>query len=355
MDNIKDLQTAIRSSDIDALLLIDPNNRRYATGFHTTDGFVFISLSEAVFLTDSRYSEAAGKNVTGARVQKISGEEKATDLINGLIAAHGVKKLGIEEESLSHGEYLKYESALTARLIPSQKVITDLRQIKKPWEIDAIRAAQEITERVFEDMLGILKRGLTEKEIAAEIICRLYHYGGEKPSFDPIVVTGARSSMPHGVPGPAIVQSGDFVTMDFGCVKDGYCSDMTRTVAVGGATEKMRTVYETVLAAQQEGIRAAKAGVAGCKIDAAARTVIEDAGYGKFFGHSFGHGIGLDVHEPPSASPFQMKPIPAGAVISAEPGIYIPGSFGVRIEDMILITQGGCENLTKAPKNLIIL
>ena len=174
-------------------------------------------------------------------------------------------------------------------------------------------------------------------------------------SFDPIVVSGPNGSLPHGVPSEKPIGQGEFVTMDFGCVYGGYCSDMTRTVAVGYATEEMRKVYETVLAAQKAGIAAARAGVTGREVDGAARAVIDAAGYGAYFGHSFGHGVGVEVHEAPNASPMNEKPLPAGAVISAEPGIYLPGRLGVRIEDVILLTEDGCRNLTKASKELLVL
>jgi Xaa-Pro aminopeptidase len=196
---------------------------------------------------------------------------------------------------------------------------------------------------------------MTEKQVAAELVYRMYKYGGEANSFDPIVVTGKKTSMPHGVPGDDIIRKGDFVTMDFGTMYGGYCSDMTRTVAVAHATEEMKTVYETVLAAQLAGIAAARPDVTGQAIDKAARDVIEKAGYGAYFGHSFGHSLGLEIHEAPNAAPSNDKPMPEGAVISAEPGIYLPGRFGVRIEDVLWLREGGAENLTKAPKTLLVV
>jgi len=197
--------------------------------------------------------------------------------------------------------------------------------------------------------------GRTEKEIAAFLQYRMLLGGAEQMSFEPIVVSGANSSMPHGVPTDKKVEQGDFITMDFGCVYHGYCSDMTRTVAVGHVTEEMAFVYETVLKAQQAGIDTAKAGVPGCDIHNAAAKVIEDAGYGPYFGHGFGHSLGVEIHESPNASPGCTEPMPAGAVISAEPGIYLPGKFGVRIEDVIVLREGGCDNLMLAPKELLIL
>ena len=215
--------------------------------------------------------------------------------------------------------------------------------------------AQRISERALEEVLHIIRPGMTEREVAAMLVYEMLRHGSEGNSFAPIVVTGTKTSMPHGVPGDRVICEGDFVTMDFGSTKNGYCSDMTRTVAVGYATDEMKNVYDTVLRAQLAGISAARAGVLGRDIDAAARKVIADAGYGEYFGHGFGHSLGLDIHEWPSANPSGDTPMPAGAVCSAEPGIYLPGRFGVRIEDVVIIREGGCENITKAPKELLIL
>lgn len=215
--------------------------------------------------------------------------------------------------------------------------------------------AQRIAEKALEEILNEIRPGVTEKEIAARLQYLMLHFGAEDMSFDPIVVSGPNGSLPHGVPSDKTIQRGEFVTMDFGCVYHGYCSDMTRTVAVGSADEEMRRVYETVLSAQKAGIAAARAGVTGKAVDGAARSVIAAAGYGDYFGHSFGHGVGVEIHEAPNATPGNEKPLPAGAVISAEPGIYLPGRLGVRIEDVIALTEEGCVNLTRAPKALLIL
>ena len=215
--------------------------------------------------------------------------------------------------------------------------------------------AQRIAERALEEILKEIRPGVTEKEIAARLQYLMLHYGASDMSFDPIVVSGPNGSLPHGVPTEKKIQSGEFVTMDFGCIYRGYCSDMTRTVAVGSVTEEMRNVYETVLSAQLAGIEAARAGVTGKEVDGAARAVIAEAGYGAYFGHSFGHGVGVEIHESPNASPMNEKPLPKGAVISAEPGIYLPGKLGVRIEDVIVLTEDGCRNITKAPKELLVL
>ena len=212
-----------------------------------------------------------------------------------------------------------------------------------------------ITDAAFTEILNFLRPGVTEQAVAARLMYEMMRRGAQRMSFDPIVVTGPRSSMPHGTPGETPLRPGDFVTMDFGCVYGGYCSDMTRTVAIGHATDEMAAVYNTVLRAQQAGIAAAKAGIPGKAVDKAGRDVIEAAGYGAYFGHGFGHSLGLDIHERPNASPTESRPMPDGCVCSAEPGVYLPGKFGVRIEDVVVFRENGCEDLTKSPKELIIV
>jgi Xaa-Pro aminopeptidase len=252
-------------------------------------------------------------------------------------------------------DYELYRKSLRCELVPAAKLLLELRKVKDAEEQETMIAAQRIAERALEDILKEIRPGETEKEIAARLQYLMLHYGAENMSFDPVVVSGPNGSLPHGVPSEKTIQSGEFVTMDFGCIYHGYCSDMTRTVAVGSVSDEMRRVYETVLTAQKAGIAAAAAGVTGRTVDGAARKVIEDAGYGDYFGHSFGHGVGVEIHESPNASPRNETPLPAGAVISAEPGIYLPGKLGVRIEDVVIVKEGGCTDITLAPKDLIVL
>jgi Xaa-Pro aminopeptidase len=283
------------------------------------------------------------------------------DQLKELVFLKGVRRLGFEDAAMSVQSFRRLEKALDeeghppCELVPASEPIMKLRQTKDAAELQAMEAAQGIAERALEDILKEVRPGVTEKEIAARLQYLMLHYGASDMSFDPIVVSGPNGSLPHGVPSEKEIQAGEFVTMDFGCIYQGYCSDMTRTVAVGSVTEEMERVYKTVLSAQEAGIAAAKAGVPGKAVDAAARAVIEEAGYGEYFTHSFGHGVGVEIHEAPNAAASNEKPLPAGAVISAEPGIYIPGNLGVRIEDVILITPEGRRNLTEAPKELLIL
>lgn len=352
---IEKIREALRERNVDALLLTDEKNRRYVTGFHSTAGAVYISHRRAVFYTDFRYIEAAKQAVTTCEVREIRRGETYSAVVNALCREDGVQMIALEDDCLTHADYLRWEKALHAKVQPQGDLMNVLRTVKTKAELDRIVAAQRIAEKAFEEILNEIRPGVTEKEIAALLTYKMLHYGAENMSFDPIVVSGANSSRPHGVPSDKPIEAGDFVTMDFGCIYEGYCSDMTRTVAVGSATEEMRLVYDTVLRAQLAGIATAHAGATGREVDAAARELIADAGYGSCFGHGFGHGVGLYIHEAPTASPASQQPLPAGAILTAEPGIYIEGRFGVRIEDMLFITPDGCRNLTLAPKELMIL
>lgn len=356
MANTMRVKEAVARAGLDALLLMDDRDIYYATGFLPTDSAALRTGGAAFLVTDSRYIEAAQKQAApGVEVILTTRERPLMSILRELADKLGVEKLGAEEEKLSHAAYLRLEKALDRALLPAQALLVELRSCKTREELASLVAAQRIAEKALEEVLPMLKPGAVEREIAAELTYRMRLHGAEGNSFDPIVVTGAKSSMPHGVPGDEVISSGDFVTMDFGCIKDGYCSDMTRTVAVGSATEEMRNVYQTVFEAQKAGIAKARPGATGAEIHGAAAKVIADAGYGAYFGHGFGHGVGLDIHEQPVASPANEKPMPEGAVISAEPGIYLPGRFGVRIEDVLYLTGEGCEDITKAPKELLIL
>ncbi len=341
---------------LDAMLITSQPNRLYATQFHSTAGIALITKEKSYFFTDSRYIEAARKRVSGAEIRQNTTQVSALELTNETIKSHGIKKLGFEEQYATVVEYNRWKEKLSCEeLVPAAELLMELRGIKEPEEIACMVAAQRIAEKALTEVLSFIKPGVTEKEISAYLQYRMLSGGAEKMSFEPIVVSGVNSSMPHGVPSDKKVEEGDFVTMDFGCVYGGYCSDMTRTVAVGYATEEMEKVYYTVLAAQKAGIAAAKAGVIGKTIHETAAKVIADAGYGDYFGHGFGHGLGVEIHEGAGAAPTSDKALPAGAVISAEPGIYIPGKFGVRIEDVIVLRDDGCMDIMEAPRELIIL
>ncbi len=356
MNNIARIQARLVENDLDALLIFDEKNQRFAAGFPFTDGAVVVGREKAWLLTDSRYIEAAEKAAGGcAAVQLFDREHPLMSLIRGALAEAKAEKIGAEEEGLSHARWAALERQLGLRLRPAQGILRTLRASKTDEEIQSMIQAQRISEKALEEVLPIIRPGMTEREVMAELVYHMLKNGSEGNSFDPIVVTGKKTSMPHGVPGDEVIREGDFITMDFGSLKDGYCSDMTRTVAVGYATDEMRNVYDIVLRAQLAGIAAARAGIPGKAIDAAARKVITDAGYGPYFGHGFGHSLGLDIHEPPIAGPTGEALMAENDLCSAEPGIYLPGKFGVRIEDVMILRADGAEVITKAPKHELIV
>ena len=355
MANIKKIQQSMKNEGLPALWLYDELDRLYACGFHTSDGAVLVLRDKAYFITDSRYIEAAREAVSDAEVLLCTADNKEKDIIKKILSENGIDELGVQDGSLSYNAYLLMQEALDVKFLPAQQITTALREVKERYEVESIVAAQRIAEKALDFVLGIIKPGISEREVAAELEYQMSRNGASGLACETICVAGANSSRPHGVPSDYRLSLGDFVTMDFGCKINGYCSDMTRTVALGSATDEMRNVYETVLNAQLAGERAAVGGIIGRDMDRAARDVIETAGFGEYFGHGLGHSVGLYIHEGPNASPKEERPLPEGAIVTCEPGIYLPGKFGVRIEDMLLITKDGAENLTKAPKNLIIL
>ncbi len=357
MNHFAAIREKLNEYGIDAMLLTCEANRFYASGFHSTgtDGAALVTKDETYYWTDSRYIEAAQQQVKDAKVEMTTVGHGYTAFLSEAVERHGIKTLGFEDEYMTVAELKMYQEKVKAEFKPATKLLTNLRMVKDAEEIEARVAAQRIAEKALADICNEIKPGVTEKDVAARLTYLMLHYGAENMSFDPIVASGANGSKPHAVPSEKVIEAGEFVTMDFGCICHGYCSDMTRTVAVGHVTEEMDKVYHTVLKAQLAGIAAAKAGVPGCDIHNAAAKVIADAGYGEYFGHGFGHGVGVEIHESPRASATWKDPLPAGSVISAEPGIYMPGKFGVRIEDVIILKDGGCDIIHKAPKELLIL
>lgn len=351
--NIQKLQHTLESGE--SYLIVSPENRRWLTGFSSSDGYLIVTKSEAVFLTDSRYIEAAEKTVSGcseiARLNSLSAQ--LPEYVKNL----GISKIFTEAERLTVSEFNRISKIASCEVVAEKAddEIISLRRIKSDEEKLYIIKAQAIAEKAFEHILGFISTEKTEKDIALELDFFMMKNGAEAVSFETIAVSGKNSSMPHGVPSDKKIENGDFITLDFGAVFNGYHSDMTRTLAVGSVSEKQAQVYETVLKAQLASLDSLKAGVSGFDADRAAREIIENAGYGEFFGHGTGHGVGIEIHEEPRLSPKGQKILQAGDVVTVEPGVYLPDNFGVRIEDMAFITENGFENLTKSPKNLIII
>ncbi len=339
--------------NVDAALLTADHSRMYLSGFDASDDMIFVTRKGAYFLADFRYIEAVKKNVL--HMQAIMPEKSMVETVNDLIEQDGVKTVAFEDRETTVFMYEMLKKRINAELVPIGDLVEKLRYIKDEIEVENIKKAQAITDKTFAHMVEFIKPGMTEREVMMELQITQSKLGSEKDSFDPIVVSGKNSSLPHGVPTDKVIEEGDFLTMDFGAVINGYHSDMTRTVAIGEPTEEMRTVYNTVLKAQLNALDNIKAGLSGTRCDAFARDVIAEAGYGKNFGHSLGHSVGLLIHESPNFSPRSEAPIPVGSVVTVEPGIYLEDKFGVRIEDMVYVTENGVINLTNSPKELIII
>ena len=351
--NIKPLQNTLTSGE--GYVITSPENRRYFTNFDSSDGYLIVTATESVFLTDSRYIEAAQNQVTDCTevAMLVSLSEQLPEYIKKL----GITKLYTEAEKLSVYDFNKISSVAGCETVSEKtdEAVSTLRRIKSQEEKKLILAAQSIAEKAFDHILGFISTEKTEKEIALELDFFMLRNGASAVSFETIAVSGANSSMPHGVPSDKKLEIGDFLTLDFGAVFGGYHSDMTRTVAIGQVSSKQAEVYETVLNAQLASLNSLKAGISGFDADKAARDIIKNAGYGDFFGHGTGHGVGIEIHEAPRLSPKSKAILECGDVVTVEPGIYLPGEFGVRIEDMAFITENGYENLTKTQKSLIIL
>lgn len=350
-----DKYLSLLTDGVDGLLLTSRYSRHYGAQFDIAEGVAIVTKKGCRYFTDARYIESAQANIQGFEVLLIDREHSYYARLNDAIADFGVTTLGYEEHYLTVEEYREYESRLHAALVPMHEKIYGFRAVKEDWELDRMRKAQKIADKAFLEMLPRIHAGMTELQAQAELIYCMYKNGAQGLSFDPIVVSGPKTSMPHGVAGERVIQPGDFVTMDFGVLYEGYCSDTTRTFAVGFATEEMKKVYHVVLEAQKAGIAITRAGVTGAEVDGAARRVIADAGYGEYFTHSYGHSLGLEIHENPGMNMRNDQPLEAGVVASAEPGIYIPGSFGVRIEDVTIVREDGCEDITGITRDLLVI
>ena len=340
-----------------AALIMSEENICYFTSFHSSNGYLVVTGDKAIFLTDSRYIEAAGNKIkTCDEILETKGMGKS---LVPAIKALGVKTLMLESERVTVSRYNEICALFDGIDVVCDgdldKTISDIRMVKNRSEIDKIITAQRIAERAFDHILGFIKVGKTEKEVALELEYFMLKNGADGLSFETIAVSGKNSSLPHGVPSDKKIESGDFVTMDYGAITDFYHSDMTRTVAVGEVSSKQIEVYETVLEAQIKGLEAVKAGIKGKDVDAVSREIIRNKGYGDYFGHGLGHGVGVEIHELPSLNPTGEIILEEGHVVTVEPGIYLPGEFGVRIEDMAVVTKDGCENLTVCEKKLIVL
>ena len=350
---IKKIQETLQEQQ--AALIISQPNRFYLTGFSTSDGFVFITKKSEVFLTDSRYIEKAKAVVKSCKTMLL---DKGMPQILSLCKEENINKIYLETDFVSVGSFEKYKQVFEGIEVSNDTKISDLilnlRSVKGENELKNIKEAQKLTDETFSYILERIEVGRTEKEIMLDMEFFMRRLGSEGVSFETIVVSGKNSSLPHGVPTNKKIENGDFITMDFGAVIKGYRSDMTRTVAVGSVSDDQKAVYETVFRAQTKALEAIRSGVSCKDIDKIARDII-NKDYSGCFGHGLGHSVGIEIHESPSFSPRCDTILKPNMVMTVEPGIYLENKFGVRIEDMVFVTETGCENITKSNKNLIIL
>lgn len=355
MNKLERINNLLQNMKLDALLISNGYNMRYISGFSGATGYLFISNHRKVILTDSRYTIQANAESLGFEVLEVINNDYIA-LLNELLQESKAHNLGIEENDLLYGKYLKLKENLKVEeFVPVGSEITNLRIIKEEDELKYIKKAEEIGDLAFTKILDIIKPGMTELEVAAHLEFIMKTNGAEGLSFDTIVASGVRSSMPHATPTDKKIELGDFVTMDFGCLYKGYCSDMTRTIVVGKASDKQKEIYHTVLKAQLAALDFIKAGIKGQDIDAVARNIIYSAGYDQCFGHGLGHSVGLEIHEDPRLSPTETSLILENTIETVEPGIYVKDFGGVRIEDLVLVTKEGHINFTHSEKKLIEL
>ena len=350
---IESLQKELQQGE--AVIITSPANRLYYTGFSSSAGTLFVTPEIAIFLIDFRYIEKAQKTIQHCTVlQSIQYYRQLQELIE----QHNIKILYTETSKTSIEQYKTLTNMLNCEISKENRFdryILQQRKNKTTDEVDKIKQAQKITDNTFSHILNYIKAGKSEREIMLEMEFYLRKQGSEGVSFDFIVVSGQNSSLPHGKPTEKLIENGDFITMDFGAVIGGYRSDMTRTVAVGAVSEYQKLVYNTVLEAQKQALAAIRPGAVCKDIDKIARSFIANNGFDGYFGHGLGHSVGIEVHESPSFNTVDDSVLEPGMVLTVEPGIYLPNQFGVRIEDMVLITENGFENLTNSPKELIIL
>lgn len=356
MSRVEKVRAEMQRRQLDAFISLRPENRSYLTGFTGTAGMAVVTATGAYLLTDFRYVEQAQAQAPGFAVRQVGRSNRYAEELKKILQEEGIRRVGFESDYLTVDAHNRYAGELAGvDLVPAAGLVEGIRRVKEPEEIEAIRRAAALADEAFDHILRFLRAGVTEREVALELEFFMRRRGASALAFDTIVASGPRSSLPHGVASDRAIGRGDLVTLDFGCVVDGYCSDMTRTVAVGEPDEKQREIYAIVLEAQERGLVAVRAGVAARDVDAACRDFIAARGYGENFGHSTGHGVGRAVHEEPRLAAEVDDVLVPGNVVTVEPGIYLPGWGGVRIEDLVLVTETGCEILSRSPKALIVL
>lgn len=351
LTRIRKLQEKLSAEKLDGMVVSSLANIRYLCGFTGSNGMILITRSAAAFYTDFRYQEQIKTEVKGCTRKILDRDLYAAFPVADL---KGVRRLGVEENHLSLARFnLLRQQIKKVKLIPMRDLVLELRRTKTPDELKRMEKAQRVTEKTLKDILGLIQPGISEMDLALEIEFRFRRFG--EPAFPPIVASGENAAKPHARVSTRRLKNGDCITFDIGCRVNGYCADMTRTVFLGKPSEELKTVYQAVLEAQNRALEIIQPGVPAKLVDLAARDSLDRAGLGKFFGHSLGHGVGMEVHEQPVLARTSKQTLEKGDVVTIEPGVYLPGKGGVRIEDMVLVTGSGYRNLTKMPKNLLIL
>lgn len=351
---IEKLRQRLSTAGGDAFFSMAPPTSQYLSGFLGSTSAVIVTETEALFLCDFRYTEQAQEQVKAFIIEEVSGSMPVR--LGERLNALGVQTALFEPQSITVAEVDEIGQACSATLKPDKNLVSALRQVKEPEEIQAIREASALAEGVLETLVGELHAGITERELAARFEYEFKRRGASGASFDTIALFGPRSSLPHGAPGDTPLREGDVVLIDFGCRRNGYCSDLTRTYAFGTIPDLwFEGTYELVLTAQRIALEAARPGISARELDATARDLIEAAGHGQHFGHGLGHGVGIEIHEAPRLNRESESILEAGMVITIEPGVYLPGQGGIRIEDLVVITDDGCRVLSETSKELRVI
>ncbi|WP_282137673.1 M24 family metallopeptidase [Rossellomorea aquimaris] len=353
MNRVQKVQKELEKHDAQGILITKDINRRYVSGFTGSAGIVLVTRDEAVLITDFRYCEQAAEEAKGLRVVIHKGD--IIKEVNDSIQQMKLSSVWIEEDDMSLKTYLALSGATAVELNKSNQLMEKIREIKEPVEIDLLTKAAAIADEAFSKIIPFIKPGMTEIEVRNRLEFTMRELGASSSSFNMIVASGERAAFPHGVASSKMIDSGDMITLDFGALYEGYCSDITRTVSVGQPTNRFKEIYDIVHEALRRGTREVSQGTRAHYIDYVVRSFIEEHGYGENFGHSTGHGLGMEVHEPLRLSKESEEVLQEGMVVTIEPGIYIPGFGGCRIEDDLLVTDQGYELLTKSSRDLIIL